>query len=158
MSLQGNFLLRVKFLLTLSLNSLQNCGEDNTCSTLVKVVSSGISDVPLANKWRARSRMLYSLSLTSPRITRYGSFGGICFQNSAAIKNSLHGHSRSIEIYSPNSLPIKISNVSVTYQYNVLHLSLRTYGVHEHEHVARQCNATQTTAKANKSSKLKAIS
>lgn len=54
---------------------------------LVKVASSGMSEIPLANKWRERSRVLYSLSLTSPSITRYGSFGGTCFQNSACRKN-----------------------------------------------------------------------
>jgi len=55
----------------------------------VKVVSSGISELPLANNCRARSRVLYNLSLTSPRITRYGSLGGICFQNSGATNNLL---------------------------------------------------------------------
>lgn len=59
--------------------------KEGTCSALVKVESSGMSDFPLASNWRERSRVLYSLSLTFPRTTRYGSFGGICFQNSVLI-------------------------------------------------------------------------
>lgn len=57
--------------------------ENKTCSTLVNVLSSGMSENPFESIWRERSRVLYNLSLTSPRITRQGSFIGICFQNSA---------------------------------------------------------------------------
>lgn len=45
--------------------------------------------MPFDRIWRACSRMLYSLSLTSPRITRYGSFGGIFFQNSARTRRQI---------------------------------------------------------------------
>jgi hypothetical protein len=53
-----------------------------TSSILVKVASSGMSECPCDRRWRALSRVLYSLSLTSPSMTRYGSLGGTFFQNS----------------------------------------------------------------------------
>lgn len=41
----------------------------------------------------------------------------------------------------------ELKKLQITYQYNVLHLFLKNYEVHEHDHEVLHCNATSKAKK-----------